>query len=75
VYTFLSAFVSDGIGISCKCLNSPDDFCYICACVWRNRICFKEAHINPSDKMDLPVKVCLFQIRPDSFSLDCDEKE
>jgi len=44
-------------------------------CVWRNHICFKEAHFNPSDKMNLTVKVCLFQTHPDSFYLVCDEKE
>ena len=28
-YTFLSAFVSDGIEMSHKCVNSVNNFCYI----------------------------------------------
>jgi len=29
-YTFLSALDSDGIEISRKCVNSLDNFCYVC---------------------------------------------
>lgn len=29
-YTFLSAFISDGIEVCRKCVNSLDNFCYIC---------------------------------------------
>ena len=57
-YTFLSAFVSDGIEMSRKCVNSVDNIChiYVCVCVWRNNICFKEVCLNLIDKMNvLPV--------------------
>jgi len=47
-YTFLSAFVSYGIEIFRKCVNSLDNFC-----MWRNHICFKKACLNPIDKMNV----------------------
>jgi hypothetical protein len=29
-YTFLSAFLSNEIEMPCKCVNSADNFCYVC---------------------------------------------
>lgn len=49
-HTFLSDFVSHGIEMPCMCTVQITS---VVVCMWRNRICFKEAHFNSSDKMSL----------------------